>query len=152
MISNGRTAPQPRAFTTMPVWTIQSSRERPKLSRAIGPTIEPPATGESSRRLEDGPADLRAVPLFVRSLEGADDVLLADRSLHADRPLGDDSAQRRIGAVDVLDGAGVDGDRILDAGQAQQLDPAGRLGGGLDRDDGHDLAELVLEQLARIER
>ena len=61
------------------------------------PSLLPPLTGESSR-LEDRPADLRAVPGQVGFGE-RDQVILADGPVHPDRPFGDHGAEpcRRSG-------------------------------------------------------
>src|ERR1700751_5233979 len=63
------------------------------------PSLWPPLTGESSG-LEDRPADLGAVPGQVGFGE-RDQVILADRALDADSPLGHDRAQRAVGLVGV---------------------------------------------------
>src|SRR5215211_5321260 len=61
-----------------------------------------------SGRLEDGPADLDTVVA---------EVVLAQWAPDADHPLRDDRAERRVGAVDLLERAGMDGHGVLDPGQ-----------------------------------
>src|SRR5215475_5585035 len=49
MTSNGSTAPHPRAFRKIPIWTSHSSRASPRLNRRLTQqTVAPPATGGSS--------------------------------------------------------------------------------------------------------
>src|SRR5579884_3895785 len=105
MTSNGSTAPQPSALRKMPIWMSQISRGSPSPSPFTPPRLEAPATGESRGGLEDRPADLGPV---VR------EVVLAQRAADADRPLRDHSSERGVRAVDLLDGAEMNGDRVLD--------------------------------------
>src|SRR5580693_6633340 len=85
------------------------------------PSLLPPLRGESSG-LEDGPADLRAMPGRVGFGE-RDQVILADRPVYADRPFGDDGAEPAVGLVDVAERPGVDHHRRLHPGAGQRPDP-----------------------------
>src|SRR5271156_5555078 len=72
------------------------------------PSLLPPLRGESSG-LEDRPGDLCPMPGQVGFGE-RDQVILADGSVHADRPFGDHGAQP---AVDLLESPGAPGPRLL---------------------------------------
>src|SRR5262245_14395059 len=102
--------------------TVSAAQERPDgawtgLGRVrvavMPPSLRPPVTGES-RGLEDRPADLGAVAVQVRFGE-RDQVILADRAVHADGPLGDHRAERAVGLVHVTGRPGVQHHRRLDA-------------------------------------
>src|SRR5215831_3386672 len=164
MTSKGSTEPQPSALRKTPIWTSQSSLDSARSSRPIAGRLTPPwalamvclraRPGLRGRRgLEDRPGDLGSVVRLFGRVERADDVVLADRALHPDRPLRDDASERGVRAVDVVDRAGVNRDRVLDARKQQLLDAyCSRPRRRFDGEHGDDLAELILEQLARVER
>ena len=74
-------------------------------------------------RLEDRPADLDAVLRLLGRIEGADDVVLADRALHADGALGHVQAELAVRAVDVSEGSGVQGHRQFGGRHDERLGP-----------------------------
>src|SRR5215470_11920905 len=148
MTSNGSTAPQPSALRKTPIWTSQTSRDRPSPSRVTNGRLQaPPAGGSSLRpllmrcRLEDRPADLGA---------GVAQVVLTERTVDADRPLLNDCAERRIGTIDLLHRSGVEGRRVLDPRQLDRVDTSSRL--ARSRNERDDLAELLFHQPAGEER
>src|SRR5262249_56397948 len=115
MTSNGRTAPQPRALSKMPIWTSQSSRESPRPSRR---EMRSPNEGTATtstrvmggasrglrelrgrRGLEDRPADLGAEARLVRGVAGADEVVLSHRAFDPDLPLAHRRAEHSLGTV-----------------------------------------------------
>src|SRR5260370_29024478 len=85
------------------------------------PSLLPPLRGESSG-LEDGPADLRAMPGQVGFGE-RDQVILTDRPVHADGPFGDHGAQPAVGLVDIAGRPGVKHYRLLYPGDGPRPDP-----------------------------
>src|SRR5438270_5502914 len=101
------------------------------------------ASNSSRCGLEHRPADLGSMLALIRRLERADEVVLANRPLHTDRPFGDHRTERGVSAIEVLDRPVMHGDRILHGGKLERLDTTVCLEGPGDGNERHDLAVLV---------
>src|ERR1700722_5889639 len=149
---------------------------RPLVSQLLGPPPRPGplraaavslsvSTGDQGLQLsacagaEHRPADLGPVPAHIVGVDGTDQVVLADRGVHADGALGPALAERAIGPVDLAEGALVHGHRRLDGGDLNQPHAPGRLqaapagAGAADRDrqERGYLTPLQFEEVARVE-
>src|ERR1700722_15436244 len=157
------------------VRTLHASH-RALVSQLLGTPLRPGAlraaavslsvsTGDQGLQLSAGagaehrPADLGPVPAHIVGVDGTDQVVLADRGVHADGALGPALAERAIGPVDLAEGALVHGHRRLDGGDLNQPHAPGRLqaapagAGAADRDrqERGYLTPLQFEEVARVE-
>jgi hypothetical protein len=87
------------------------------------------------------------VPRLVGGVERTAEVVLADRSLHADGAFGDDRAQLGEDLVEVVDGSSMHGDGGFGGGQHNAPD---RTRTTFDGDEGDDLIAVALEEFAGV--